>query len=109
MKTIPLTPSQPSTFDADISGKRYTFRFTYNSRLGLWSIDLSLAGVRLVGGAAAVIGAELFQGNALPDLPRGLYMVPQDQSTADALYADLGGRVKLMQITAEDGLNVPTI
>lgn len=109
MKQIPLTPSQNSTFDGDVDGRRYTFRFTYNSRAGYWAIDLSLAGVAVVNGAVAAIGVELFQGDATPEIPRGLYMVPTDQETRDAAFDELGLRVVLLQITAEDGLNVPTV
>lgn len=109
MIQIPLTASQNSNFEADVDGKRYTFRFTYNARVGVWSVNLALGGTELVNGALAVIGCELFQGGAYPDLPRGLYMVPQDQSTEDATYDELGGRVKLFRITEEDGLNVPAV
>lgn len=109
MKEFRLTPSQSSSFESDVDGVRYGFRFTYNSRLPLWTVDLSLNGAPLVTGAAAVIGCQLFQGDGLSNVPRGLYMLPLDQSTEDALYSELGVRVQLVQITEEDGLNVPTV
>lgn len=109
MIEVPVTINSNSMFDFDLDGKRYTLRHTFNARLGLWSLDLYLRGEVLVLGAAAVMGVELFHGNALPDVPQGLYLVPLDRSTEDAGFGDLGSRVKLMRITAEDGLNVPTV
>jgi len=109
MKTIELTPDQNSTFDVDVGGKRYNMRFKYNSRNPNWSIDLSLAGVRLLSGVAAVIGVELFQGDANPDVPRNLFMVSVDSSTKDADFDELGVRVKMIEIEPGDDVNVPTI
>lgn len=96
MKTIPLTPAQPSNFEADIDGRRYTFDFLYNSRLGLWHVSLSLGGVLLVPSTPAVLGVELFQGDANPDVPRGLYMAPSDSDTTDAGFEELGARIKFV-------------
>lgn len=109
MIEVPITVRSNSMFDFDLLGKRYTLRHTFNPRLGLWSLDLYLRGTLLMAGAAAVMGVELFRGSALPDVPAGLYLIPIDRSTEDAGFDDLGSRVKLMRITAEDGLNVPSV
>src|SRR5690606_23003961 len=98
MKQIPLTPSQNSTVDGDVDGRRYTFRFTYNSRAGYWAIDLSLAGVAVVNGAVAATGVELFAGDATPEIPRGRYLVPTDQETPEAAFHELALRVVLLHL-----------
>lgn len=109
MINIPLTPRSSNIFDFDLEGNRYTLRHTFNSRLGLWSLDLSLRGKTLVFGAMGVMGIELFRGFAIPDVPTGLYLIPVDRSTEDPGFNDLGTRVLLMQIEEEDGINVPTV
>lgn len=109
MKTIELTPNQNSTFDTDIGGKRYTFIFTYNGRTPAWIVELSLGGVTLLSGVSAVIGVELFQGDANLDVPRNLFIIPIDESSKDANFSGLGVRVKFVEIEPEDDINVPAI
>lgn len=109
MNLIKITPGTTTTFDVDIQGRRYTFSFAYNPRIGLWGITLALAGVNLVVGQAAVMGVELFRGHANPLIPTNLYLAPLDDSTEDATYNELGDRVVLVEIEPEDGVNVPTI
>jgi hypothetical protein len=106
MNLINITPASSTTFDIDLGRGRYTFTFVYNPRIELWTITLSQAGVVLVRGQAAVMGAELFRGHANPLIPRGLYFAPLGQSTLDATYKELGARVVLVQLVAEDGINV---
>lgn len=109
MNLINITPSTTSSFDIDLQGRRYTFTFTYNSRLGVWEIMLSLASTVLVTGQLALMGAELFRGHANPLIPRGLYLAPLDKNTEDASYDELGARVVLVEIETGDGLNVISI
>ena len=109
MKTIELTPNQNSKFDVDVDGLRYTMEFKYNSRNPAWGVKLSLGGATLLDGVPAVIGVMLFQGHAVPNLPQNLYMVPVDDSNADADFAGLGVRVKLVQIEEGDDINVPAV
>ena len=111
MREIPLTPSQNGSFDIDIENRRYTLVFRYVSRPGIesWSMDLSLGGVVLLTGVPAVIGVELFQGHAIPDIPRGLVMVPIDERQDDASFDELGTRVKLVLIEEGDGIDTTTI
>lgn len=109
MNLINITPATTSSFDIDLQGRRYTFTFTYNARLGVWEIMLALASTVLVTGQMAVMGVELFRGHANPLIPRGLYLAPLDQSTEDADYDDLGSRVVLVEMEAGDGLNVVSI
>lgn len=109
MKTIELTPNQSSTFDIDIAGKRYTMSFTYNGRNLAWTIDLSLAGVLLLSGIPALIGVELFQGHATPDVPRNIFMIPVSDTTKDPDFSELGITVKLVEIEPGDDINVPAI
>lgn len=106
MNLIRITPGTTSTFDVDIDKVRYTLLFVYNPRTELWSVTLSQAGVVLVRGQAAVMGVELFRGHANPLIPRGLYFAPLGDNTLDATYEELGDRVVLVQIFAEDGINV---
>jgi hypothetical protein len=107
MNQIKITPGATASFDIDLQGARYTFTFVYNARMGVWFIKLALAGVVLVPSQAAVMGVMLFRGYADPRIPTGLYLAPLDDSTEDATYNELGARVVLMEITAEDGINVP--
>lgn len=106
MNLIRITPGASSTFDVDIDDVRYTFTFVYNPRIELWTVTLAQAGIVLVKGQAAVMGIELFRGHANPLIPQGLYFAPLDDSTLDATYDELGNRVVLVQIVAEDGINV---
>jgi hypothetical protein len=107
MNLIKITPSSTASFDVDLQDTRYTLTFIYNARLGIWTINLLLAGVALATGQAAVMGVQLFRGYADPRIPTGLYLAPLDDSTEDADYAGLGSRVVLMEIFPEDGINVP--
>lgn len=109
MNLINITPAATASFDVDVQTRRYNFTFVYNSRLGLWAITLALGGVELVTGQLALMGAELFRGHANPLIPRGLYLIPLDQSTEDATYTELGARVVLVEIEVGDGLNVVSI
>lgn len=109
MKTIELTSGQGSVFDVDIKGKRYTLAFAFNGRNLVWTIDLSLGGVLLLPGVPAVIGVELFQGHAVPDVPRNIFMMPVSDTTKDPDFNELGITVKLVEIEEEDNLDVPAI
>lgn len=109
MNLINITPAATASFDIDLQGRRYTFTFVYNSRLGIWAITLALASTVLVTGQLALMGVELFRGHANPLIPRGLYFAPLGQSTEDADYAELGARVVLVEIETGDGLNVVSI
>lgn len=109
MNLINITPAATASFDIDLQGRRYTFTFVYNSRLGIWAVTLALASIVLVTGQMAVMGVELFRGHANPLIPRGLYLAPLDQSTEDADYDGLGSRVVLVEMEVGDGLNVVSI
>jgi hypothetical protein len=109
MNLIKITPGAPATFDVDLSGRRYTLTFVFNSRIGYWTVDLDLAGVSLVTGQACVMGVELFRGHADPRIPRALYFAPIDSNTEDAGFSELGARVILVEIQKEDGLDVVSI
>lgn len=109
MNLIKITPGVPATFDVDLSGRRYTFTFVFNQRIGYWTVDLSLAGVVLFTGQVCVMGAELFRGRADPLLPRGLYFAPSGENTEDAGFSELGARVILVEMQEEDGLNVVSV
>lgn len=109
MNLIKITPGVPATFDVDLSGRRYTLTFVFNQRLGYWTVDLSLAGAVLFAGQACLMGAELFRGRADPLLPRGLYFAPASENTADAGFSELGARVILVEMQAEDGLDVVSV
>ena len=109
MNVIPLTAGRSTSFDVDIKGKRYKFEFTFNGRVGTWTIKLSTQGVVLVESATFVIGVELFLGHAKPDIPRGLIAVPIDDKIQDAAYSELGGRVKLVELVTEDEIDDFTV
>lgn len=107
MNLIKITPGSTSSFDIDLQGARYTFTFLYNPRIGVWSIDLALAGEALIDGALAVMGVQLFRGQADKRIPTSLYLAPLDNSTEDATYSELGARVVLVEIEPGDDINVP--
>lgn len=109
MNLIKITPGTPATFDIDLSGRRYTFTFVFNQRIGYWTVDLSLAGSVLFTGQTCLMGAELFRGRADPLLPRGLYFAPSSEDTTDAGFSELGARVLLMEMQKEDGLDVVSV
>lgn len=106
MNQIKITPGSTATFDVDLQNRRYTFKFLYNPRLQLWSVNLYLAGQPLVLGQLCVMGVELFRGLAEPLVPKGLYFAPLDESTEDATYNELGARVILVELEEGDGIDV---
>lgn len=109
MLTIPITPGQESTFEVDIAGTRYRFELFFNRRCGVWTINLSSAGTMLASGVPAVLGTELFQGDARDTLPRNITLVPTDDSTADATFDELGGRVQLVIVEPGDSIDTSAI
>lgn len=109
MREIPLTPSQNSSFEVDIPDTRYSLSLRYNPRIPCWHASLSLAGTVLLSGVPLVAGVELFQGHAIPNIPTNLFMIPVDESSADAGFDELGVRVKLVLVEEGDNINVTSV
>lgn len=109
MRTIPLTPNQNSSFEVDILDTRYRLEFLFNPRIPCWHVHLNFEGVRLLSGVPAVIGTELFQGHAIPNIPVKLFMIPVDESNADAGFDELGERVKLVIVEEGDNIDVSAV
>lgn len=100
MLEIPLTVDGEQEFDVPLNGVKYNFRVIYNTRLGIWSMDIALQGVELISGVALVIGANLLARYNLP-LSR-LFMVNVLEGDADATADNLGSGVRLFVLTAEE-------
>jgi len=101
MTEIPIEPAVYSqTFKVDLEDNTYNFRTIYNSRVGVWTFDLSdEAGTTLAGGVTMVLGADLIDQYNLGI--GALIMAEEGITGIDAGPDDLGSRILLIHLTEE--------
>jgi hypothetical protein len=106
---IPLKTGVPSqTFKVDLEGNTYNFRVMYNSRIGVWTFDLSDEdGNPLASGVTMVLGADLIDQFNLGI--GSLIMVSLSPQRADASDSNLGSEILLVHVTQEEKENGITI
>ena len=102
MTEIPIESGVPSqTLKVDLEGNTYNFRIIYNSRIGVWTFDLTDEdGNCLASGVTMVLGANLIDQYNLNI--GGLYMAEEGVTGEDATSEDLGSRVLLIHLTEEE-------
>jgi len=102
MTEIPIEPAVYSqTFKVDLEDNTYNFRTIYNSRVGVWTFDLSdEAGTTLAGGVTMVLGADLIDQYNLGI--GALIMAEEGITGIDAGPDDLGSRILLIHLTEEE-------
>jgi len=107
--TIPIRPNVASqTFKVDLEGNTYNFRVIYNSRVGIWTMDISDEdGVELCNGVTMVLGADLIDQFNLGI--GGLVMYELGTTGLDATAADLGERIFLAHLTEQELANGATV
>lgn len=105
MTEIPVEHGVPSqTLKVDLEGNTYNIRIIYNTRVGVWTLDLSNeSGAPLASGVTMVLGADLI--NQF-NLGIGALVMVEDGSTRlDASSEDLGSRILLIHLTPEEVAN----
>jgi len=104
---IPLTSDGEQKFSMTLDEVLYDFRVSYNTRLNLWSMDISLLGVDLVNGVALVVGADIMGSYNVG--PKNLFVVNTESFNEDAKEDNLGTAVRLFQLTDEEVSSVSAI
>ena len=102
MTEIPIESGVPSqTLKVDLEGDAYNFRIIYNTRVGVWTFDLSNEdGEALASGVTMVMGADLIDQYNLGI--GALVMVEEGITGIDAGVDDLGDRVIFLHLTEEE-------
>lgn len=102
MTEIPIESGVPSqTFKVDLEGDTYNFRIIYNTRVGVWTFDLSNEdGESLADGVTMVMGTDLIDQYNLNI--GALIMAEEGITRLDAGVDDLGERVLLIHLTEEE-------
>jgi len=97
---IPLTSDGAQTFSIALDEVLYSFRVRFNTRLGLWFMDISLAEEPLVQGVALVVGIDLLYQYSLKI--GGLVLRNEVDPLAEADSTNLGTDVLLYHFTEEE-------
>lgn len=101
MIEIPLTAEPDQTFSLSLNGQQYTFTVRYNSRYGIWVMDISQGGTLILAGIGLLAGVDIYQ--QFPELPiKNAYVVDLENHHLDASADNLGSRVKLFILTEEE-------
>ena len=102
MTEIPIESGVPSqTLKVDLEGNVYNFRIIYNTRVGVWTFDLSSEdGIALASGVTMVMGSDMIDQYNLGI--GALVMLEEGISRLDAGVDDLGGRILLIHLTPEE-------
>jgi len=109
MTEIPIESGVPSqTFKVDLEGDTYNFRVIYNTRVGVWTFDLSDEdGVELCSGVTMVLSADLIDQFNLGI--GSLFMLEEGSTNIDAGVSDLGDRIILAHLTPQEVLDGVTV
>lgn len=104
MTEIPLTSELPNyTQETPLGGGVYQISPAWNGRSGTWYAALSRDGERLLAGRRVLVDASLIGRFKDGRLPGGaLVPLDLDASRVDPGREDLGGRVTVVHITAEE-------
>lgn len=96
---IPLGSEGSQLFTIVIEGITYTFEVSYNTRLAIWTANISYSG-GVVNGLGLLGGVDII--NQIPFDLKNLYTVNLDNPNIDASPDDLGEAVKLYNLTDEE-------
>lgn len=106
MIEIPLTNEPEQLFSIKLNGIVFKFNVKLNSRLGVWFLDISKAGVDIVTGIALVGGVDVFKQFNIG--VKNAFIVNIENTRLDPNKENLGEYSKLFIITDEE-LNGETI
>lgn len=107
MIEISLTSDGEQRFKVPLDEVVYDFRVIYNTRLDIWSLDISLLGQETISGVALVIGVNLLSRYNIA--PVNLYMFNIVQDNVDASEDTLGVNVKMFKPTEAEVQSVSSI
>lgn len=107
MLEIPLSSDAEQIFSIPLDGTLYNFRVIYNTRLGVWSMDISQGSTELCNGITLVSGVDLLSSYRL-DL-KYLYVFNIVDPSQDATADNLGTDVRLYKLTEEENINVSSV
>jgi hypothetical protein len=107
---IPLAPGVASydlradLGDSDESKAEYQIRMRYADRLGVWLMDfLDEDGDAIFSGASCLLNVRLLKGNTHESRPPGdLVFVATSSGGTEATLEDMGDRVQLIYMTADE-------
>jgi len=99
MIQIPLTNDPAQSFSIDLNAVLYAANVVYNTREGVWSIDL-VSDDEALYGIALVSGVNLLQQH--PFALDSLFLINLSDSTADPATDDLGEAFALVSLTDEE-------
>lgn len=100
---LPLTSDPAQRFTVQLGRVKYDFYVKFNSRSGVWTVDLAVASTKamLLKSIPVVLGADLL---APYNLAMGrLIAADTSNRSRDATVEDLGARVKLVWFSVEEG------
>jgi len=107
MIEIPLTSEAEQIFTIELNSVVFSFRVIYNTRLGIWSADISSGGNELVNGVALVTGLDIMAPYNIG--LTNLYVINIAVNNAEANSSNLGTDVRLYQLTDEEVSSVTTV
>ncbi len=109
MTEIPIESGLPSqTLKVDLEGNTYNFRIIFNSRVCVWTMDISdEADNTLCSGVAMVLGADLI--NQFNLGIGKLIMIENGSTGLDATADDLGDRIILAHLEEGETIDVTTV
>lgn len=96
-KEIRLTTDGAQKFSTVLNGVTYEFNVNYNTRYGVWFMDITLAGSVLSSGIALLSGIDIVR--QFTYALKNLFVVNIDNPNLDANANNLGTESKLFQIT----------
>lgn len=100
MLEFPLANIPAQRFSSFINGARYEFEISFNSRYGVWTLDIDGDTIDPVYGVVMVAGVDLVSQYALPF--KNLYFLNVDEPNQDPVYDNLGSSSKLILLEPGD-------
>lgn len=94
---ILLTSDGSQKFTIVLGGVNYSFKVSYNTRMGAWRANIATEGTQLANGVTLVGGVDIVQ--QYPFILKNLFMVNLNNPNIDATGDNLGTDAKLYQLT----------
>lgn len=99
MIEIPLTSEPSQVFNINLDNINYAMRVIYNTRVGIWSLDVESDDFTVFG-TVLVGGVDIFKQH--PGPLKNVIVVNVSDSTMDATADNLGSTVVLVILADED-------
>ncbi len=94
---IVLTSDGSQNFTIVLDAVTYSFNVSFNTRVGVWTANISREGVELANGITLVGGVDIVQQYTF--ILKNLFIVNLDNPKVDATEDSLGTDVKLFKLT----------